>query len=60
MGACSYDEFNQPNYAFAALLGIKDRKLEDRKADAIRFEKQYLPFAKSLVGAPGATRHTRG
>jgi hypothetical protein len=57
-GAGLYDEFHQPNEAFAALLGLADRTLLEHQGEPIRFEKQDLPFAQPVdtvvLGKAGA------
>jgi hypothetical protein len=46
-GAGMFDEFNQPNAVLRELLGVEPKELTEDK-EAIRFEKQDLPFAKPM------------
>lgn len=47
-GAGMLDEFNRPNEAMRALLGIDEQRLELSPGDPVRLEKQDLPVAEPM------------
>jgi hypothetical protein len=50
-GAGMFDELNRPNKILRELMGVDQKNLEEAPGEAIRFEKQDLPFAKTMTTA---------